>query len=73
MNNYGLKNGKLLYWTDDKDVELPIIMREGDTIPIRTIPEIVKAIYKKMPNKLALVGKKAMPSPDGKPQKKIRY
>jgi hypothetical protein len=74
LNNYNIKNGKLLYWTEDKDVELPIIIREGDKIPIRTIPEVVKGIHKMMPDKLALVGKKAIVSTDSKgQQKKVRY
>ncbi len=74
LSNFNISKGKFLYWTDDKDVELPIIIRKGDTIPIRTIPEVVKGIHKKMPDKLAMVGKKAIVSMDSKGQpKKVRY
>ncbi len=38
IKNFGISDGRNLYWTDSKDVELPVLLREGDDIPLRTIP-----------------------------------
>lgn len=43
-------------------MELPIIVREGDDIPIKTIPEIFREVSKKIGDKNALVIKKYLDS-----------
>lgn len=40
QHNFGITDGKYLYWTTEKDVELPVIIRPGDNVPVRTIPEV---------------------------------
>ena len=40
QKNFGIEDGKYLYWTVDKDVELPIIVGAGDNVSVRTIPEV---------------------------------
>ena len=49
ISNYGLCDGRDLYWTDQKDIELPIIVKEGDDVPLRTIPQALKEAVKKTP------------------------
>jgi hypothetical protein len=34
VNNFGIQDGKYLYWTDEVNTELPIIIREGDDTPL---------------------------------------
>eukprot|EP00347_Sterkiella_histriomuscorum_P001168 403373066 len=53
VKNFNLSSGKYLYWTDDVNVELPIIIREGDQVPIRTIPQVLKSVAKKNPQAVA--------------------
>jgi hypothetical protein len=47
-------DGKYLYWTDDVNKELPIIITEGDKVPIKTIPQVFKEVASKIPHKTAL-------------------
>ena len=53
LQNFDIKDGRNFYWTDDKNVELPIRVREGDTIPIRTIPEVFYQTKKTRPDAIA--------------------
>jgi hypothetical protein len=44
-----------VFWTTDKDVELPIILKPGDNVPIKTIPDVIKSVKKRLANKVAIV------------------
>lgn len=41
IDNFRIEDGKNLYWTDSTNVELPIILREGDKVLPKTIPEVM--------------------------------
>lgn len=53
MKNFSLQSGKYLYWTDDINVELPIILQEGDSFPISTIPNLLLDCATKTPEAVA--------------------
>jgi hypothetical protein len=53
--NFHVKDGRNVFWTTDKDVELPIILKPGDNVPIKTIPDVIKSVKKRLANKVAIV------------------
>ena len=40
--NFNSQNGKNLYWTDNANTELPVIISPADEIPLRTLSMVFK-------------------------------
>lgn len=62
--NFDIKDGMKLFWTDDKNVELPIRVVPGDNVPIRTIPETFYYTMKKRPQGMAFKLKRKLDPKD---------
>lgn len=60
VDNFQINDGKFLYWTDDKEVELPIIIGAKDDVPAKTIPQVFHETVKKYPHYVALKVKRKM-------------
>ncbi len=52
--NFNIENGKYLFWSDDVNTEMPIVLSPDDDVPLKTIPQILRNIANTNPHNIAM-------------------